>query len=126
MSIFPINKKKPMEGPIYSKTIEFSINLISLYKALLQNKEFLISNQLLRSGTSIGANVHEATAAQSRKDLINKMSIAAKEAKETRYWLIILSKGNMISYDFEELLNEIEVIIKILSRIIITSKTNLS
>lgn len=115
-----------MEGPIYSKTIEFSINLISLYKALLQNKEFLISNQLLRSGTSIGANVHEATAAQSRKDLINKMSIAAKEAKETRYWLIILSKGNMISYDFEELLNEIEVIIKILSRIIITSKTNLS
>jgi four helix bundle protein len=56
----------------------------------------VISNQLLRSGKSIGANVHEATAAQSRKDFINKMSIAAKEAQETRYWLIILSRGKLI------------------------------
>lgn len=79
-----------MEGPIYSKTIKFSVRLIPLYKKLLENHEYIISRQLMRSGTSVGANVQEATAAQSRRDFINKMSIAAKEAKETRYWLIIL------------------------------------
>jgi four helix bundle protein len=115
-----------MEGPIYKKTIKFSISLISLYKLLILNKEYIISRQLLRSGTSIGANVQEATAAQSRKDFINKMSIAAKEAKETRYWLIILSEGQMADYDFQHLLLEIDEIIKILSKIIITSKTNMN
>lgn len=78
-----------MEGPIYRKTIEFSIKLLELYKDLLKNHEYIISRQVIRSGTSIGANVQEATAAQSRRDFINKMSIAAKEAKETRYWLTI-------------------------------------
>lgn len=114
-----------MEGPIYSKTIKFSVRLIPLYKKLLENHEYIISRQLMRSGTSVGANVQEATAAQSRRDFINKMSIAAKEAKETRYWLIILSEGNMIEYDFPQLLGEIDEIIKILSKIIITAKNNL-
>ena len=115
-----------MEGPVYSKTIKFSISLISLYKELLRNQEYVISRQLLRSGTSVGANVQEATSAQSRRDFINKMSIAAKEAKETRYWLIILSEGKVINFDFSILLSEIEEIIKILSKIIITAKNNLN
>ena len=115
-----------MEGPIYKKTIEFSINLISLYKELLRNSEYIISKQLMRSGTSIGANVQEATSAQSRRDFINKISIAAKEAKETRYWLIILSECNVVSYDYSKLLYEIEEIIKILSKIILTAKNNLN
>jgi four helix bundle protein len=114
-----------MEGPIYSKTIRFSVSLIPLYKELLNNHEYIISRQLMRSGTSVGANVQEATAAQSRRDFISKMSIAAKEAKETRYWLIILSKGNLIEYDFTQQLAEIDEIIKILSKIIITAKNNL-
>lgn len=115
-----------MEGPIYNKTIEFSVKLIGFYKELIMNKEYVISKQLLRSGTSIGANVHEAASAQSRKDFINKMTIALKEAKETRYWLIILSKAEIINTDISELLQENESIIKILSRIIITAKHNLT
>jgi four helix bundle protein len=115
-----------MEGPIYRKTIEFSINLLSLYKELERNKEYIISKQLMRAGTSIGANVQEATSAQSRRDFINKMSIAAKEAKEARYWLILLSEGELINFDYSKLLSEIDEIIKILSKIIITAKNNLN
>jgi four helix bundle protein len=114
-----------MEGPIYKKTLEFSIDLLPLYKTLLTHHEYIISRQLLRSGTSIGANVQEATAAQSRRDFINKMSIAAKEAKETRYWLTILSEGKLIEYEFTKLLQDIDEIIRILSKIIITAKNNL-
>jgi four helix bundle protein len=115
-----------MEGPIYNKTIEFSVNLITFFKDLEKNREFILSKQLLRSGTSIGANVHEAASAQSRKDFINKMSIALKEAKETRYWLIILSKSEMVKLDVSDLLNDNEEIIRILSRIIISAKHNLT
>ena len=114
-----------MEGPIYKKTIEFSIELMDLYKELLKDHEYILSRQVIRAGTSIGANVQEATAAQSRRDFINKMSIAAKEAKETRYWLTVLSEGKLIEYNFDSLLTEIDEIIKILSKIIITAKNNL-
>ena len=113
-------------GTYYKKTIEFSINLISLYKELLRNNEYIISKQLMRAGTSIGANAQEATSAQSRRDFISKMSIAAKEAKETRYWLIVLSEGKLINFDYAKLLGDIDEIIKILSNIIITAKNNLN
>ena len=93
---------------------------------MLNNHEFILSKQLIRSATSIGANVQEATSAQSRRDFINKMSIAAKEAKETKYWLILISEGKLIAYDFAHLLSEIDEILKILSKIIITAKNNLS
>jgi four helix bundle protein len=115
-----------MEGPVYRKSIEFAISLISLYKEMLRNQEYIISKQLIRAGTSIGANVQEATSAQSRRDFINKMSIAAKEAKETRYWLIVLSEGKLINFDYSKLLGDIDEIIKILSKIIITAKNNLN
>ena len=115
-----------MEGPIYDKTIEFSVNLISFFKELEKSKEYIISKQLLRSGTIIGANVHEAASAQSRKDFINKMSIALKEAKESRYWLIVLSKSEMTKIDTSDLLQDNEEIIKIISKIIITAKHNLT
>ena len=115
-----------MEGPVYQKTIDFSVRLIGLYKELVQNKEFIISRQLLRSGTSIGANVHEAASAQSRKDFISKMSIALKEARETKYWLIVLSEGKLINFDLTHLLDDIEEIIKIISKIVISSKHNLT
>ncbi len=114
-----------MEGPVYRKSIEFSIQVIGLYKEMIKNQEHIISKQLLKSGTSIGANVHEATSAQSKKDFINKMSIALNEAKETRYWLIILSEGNLVSYNFSGLLGLVDELIKIISKIIITSKNNL-
>ena len=77
---------------IQKKSFQFSLNIISLYKKLKNEREFIISKQLLKSGTSIGANVEEAIAAQSRKDFINKMSIAYKEARETNYWLKLQKK----------------------------------
>ena len=123
---FLINKKNIMKGPVYKKTMEFSILIIGIYRELNQNQEYVISKQLLRSGTSIGANVNEAGSAQSRKDFISKMSIALKEAKETRYWLLLISESKLISKDLSGLLNEAEEIIKIISKIIITSKNNLS
>ena len=71
------------------------MEIIELYQTLCEQKEFVISKQLLKSGTSIGANVEEATAAQSRKDFISKMSIASKEARETNYWLRLLKDSKI-------------------------------
>lgn len=72
---------------IANKTFEFSLMIIKLYLELKKENEFIISKQLLRCGTSVGANVEEAIASQSRKDFISKLSIASKEARETKYWL---------------------------------------
>ena len=79
-----------------------------------------MSSQFVRSGTSIGANIEEAIAAQSRKDFISKMTIANKEARETRYWLRLLDKTQIVKFDFTNLLKEITSIINILTKIIKT------
>lgn len=93
---------------------------------MTEHKEYVISKQLLRSGTSIGANVEEASAAISKKDFILKMSIASKEARETRYWLRLLEKSNCINFEINEYLQEIEQIIRILSAIVKTSQISLN
>ena len=110
------------ENPILEMSFEFSLRIIDLYKKLIDKKEFVISKQLLKSGTSIGANVEEAIAAQSRKDFISKMSIASKEARETRYWLRLLDKSKLIDIDYSEYLNAVEHIINILTKIVKTSQ----
>jgi four helix bundle protein len=86
------------ENIIAVKTFDFSLSIISLYINLKKENEFIISKQLLRSGTSIGANVEEAIAAQSKKDFIHKMAIASKEARETKYWLRLLNNLNLQKY----------------------------
>ena len=73
------------ENVIRQKSCDFALKIIALYRKLLKEKEFILSKQVLRSGTSIGANVEEAQAAQSRADFISKMSISSKEARETCY-----------------------------------------
>jgi four helix bundle protein len=78
------------ENTIQIKSYEFALGIIALYRKLGNSNEFVLSKQLLRSGTSIGANVEEALAGQSRVDFISKMSIASKEARETNYWLRLL------------------------------------
>ncbi len=88
------------ENKIVELSFDFAIAIISLYKQLVEKKEFILSKQLLRSGTSIGANVEEAIAAQSRKDFISKMSIASKEARETRYWLRLLNKNKLVDLNY--------------------------
>ena len=113
------------ESIIEKKSIEFAKKIITLYKDLFAAKEFVISKQLLRSGTSIGANIQEAYFAQSKKDFINKMHIAAKEANETRYWMILLKEFNLPNIVLEQYFKDIDEIIKILAAIIKSSKQNL-
>ncbi len=85
----------------------------------------MISKQLLRSGTSIGANIEEASAAQSKKDFIAKMAIASKEARETKYWLMLLQKGQSVNKNLDRNLSDIEEIVKIMTSIIKTSQDKL-
>jgi four helix bundle protein len=106
------------ENIIVSKTIDFALAIISFCELLEQNRKFVIANQLLKSGTSIGANVHEAQNAESRADFIHKIKIAAKEIEETKYWLVLCEKSP--NYPFEPTLktkiNEIGLIVyKIIS-----------
>lgn len=112
---------------IDERTFNFSLLVIEFYKHLVESeKEFILSKQLLRSGTSIGANVEEAQAAQSKKDFISKMSIASKEARESRYWLRLLNSSNYMNTfaKKESIMKEIENIINITTKIIKTSREN--
>ena len=109
---------------IDERTFEFALLIIETYKYLVAKNEYVLSKQLLRSGTSIGANVQEAQAAQSKKDFISKMTIASKEARETNYWMRLLTKTGYLS-DFgkkEQLCAEVIAIINIITRIVKTSK----
>jgi four helix bundle protein len=106
------------ENIIVSKTITFSIAIIEFCETLEQKRKFVIANQLLKSGTSIGANVHEAQNAESKADFIHKIKIAAKELEETKYWLILCkeSKSYPNNSELEDQIKEIGLIIyKILS-----------
>lgn len=95
---------------ILDKTFEFSLSIIKLYIRLKQENEFIISKQILRSATSIGANVEESIAAQSKKDFISKMAIASKEARETKYWLRLLSQSELTQIDVSDYLKEIDLL----------------
>ena len=109
---------------ILEMSFDFALEIIELTRYLKLNKEFVISNQLLKSGTSIGANVSEAQAAQSTKDFIAKMSIASKEARETEYWIRLLDKSKSIdSYENKsKLFDQIHSIVKLLTSIIKTTQ----
>jgi len=111
-----------LKGPIYQKSHLFSLQVIELYKVLQNQKEVIISKQLLASATSVGANIREASAANSRKDFINKMTIASKEARESHYWLELVKDGNLVNYELDNLINLNKEIIKILNSIILTSQ----
>ena len=118
-------KEKNNRNLIKEKTYKFALEIISLYKKLREQNEYILSKQVVRSGTSIGANTEEATAAQSRKDFISKMSIASKEARETNYWLRLLRDSELCSdLDLSKLIKESEEIIAILTSIVKTSQKN--
>jgi len=106
------------ENIIQQKSFEFSLIIINLYKELIANNEYVISKQILRSSTSIGANIEEALAGESKKDFLHKMSIASKEARETRYWLKLLDKSQIVKNNYSKYLKEIENIINILTKIV--------
>ncbi len=116
-----MNEEK--ENIIAMKSYEFALEIVRLYKYLLEQKEFVLSKQMLRSGTSIGANVHEAVAAESKKDFIHKLGIAVKEARETLYWLCLLLDSDFIQKEqFDVLSSSCNSLIKILNSIILTTK----
>ena len=86
------------DNVVKDKSLEFAVRIVNLYKFLVnEQKEFVMSKQILRSGTSIGANIREAEQAQSRADFINKLNIALKEANETEYWLELLIRTEYIT-----------------------------
>jgi four helix bundle protein len=106
----------------FNITIDFSLAIIAFCETLEQNRKFVIANQLLKSGTSIGANVHEAQNAESRADFIHKIKIAAKEIEETKYWSILCDKAP--NYPFEPTLNsKIDEIGLIVYKILSPSKS---
>ena len=115
---------KESENIIEKKSYDFALEVIQLYKNLVESeREYIMSKQVLRSGTSIGANVREANSGVSKKDFVNKLGIALKEAKETEYWLSLLSDSNYLSKDkFESLIQKCNELIKILRSIILTTK----
>lgn len=104
----------------------FALRIIKLYKYLLDEKrEFIMSKQIYRSGTSIGANIAESRNAQSRADFIYKLSVALKEADETKYWLELLHESETISdRQFESIVNDLQIIIGTLVKIIKKLKEN--
>lgn len=117
-----MNKKS--KNIILEKSFKFSLMIIAIYQQLKKKKEYDIARQLLRSGTSIGANVEESTAAYSRKDFNYKMGIASREARETRYWLRLLKAGNVIEVP-DSYFSEIDEINSILTSIVKTTSESL-
>ena len=113
------------ENLIETKSFEFSLNIIALYKKLIKENEYVISKQILRSGTSIGANIQEASAAFSKKDFLYKMSISSKEARETKYWLQLLDKSELTDIDVSNHLKEIQDMNNILTKIVKTTQERL-
>lgn len=107
---------------ILVKTFDFALNIIELYKKMTEQKEYVLSKQILRSGTSIGANIEEAIAAHSRRDFAAKMILASKEARETRYWLKLLQKSQLVKLELTTQLNDIETIINIITAIVKTTQ----
>jgi four helix bundle protein len=114
------------ESIIEEKSFQFSIRIVKVYKYLQnEQKEFILSKQILRSGTSIGALCREASEAESKKDFIHKLSIALKEANETKYWLELLQATVFLTKAmFNSLMKDCIELIKILTAIIKTSKVN--
>ena len=114
------------ENVLKDKSYAFAVRTVKLYKYLSrEQKEFVLSKQILRSGTSIGSNVEEANSGQSKKDFIAKLSISLKEAKESHYWLRLLHDCVYLNQNmFDSLLNDCNELISLLTIIIKTSRKN--
>lgn len=113
------------ENKIKEKSFEFSLMIIEVYKKMILQKEFIISKQIFRSATSIGANVAESQGGISKREFRNKMSIALKEALETRYWLELLTTSKLVDLKLDKEYDSLENIINLLYKIIKTTTENL-
>ena len=113
-------------GALRDKSYQFAVRIVNMHKFLTEDKrEFIISKQVLRSGTAIGALVMEAVQAQSRADFISKLSIALKEASETSYWLNLLKESQLINQkSYDSMQHDCEELLKMLTASIKTAKKN--
>lgn len=112
------------ENIIRDKSYKFALRIVKLYKHLSDSKrEYVLSKQILRSGTSVGANIEEAIGGQSEKDFLHKISVAYKEARETKYWINLLRDSEYINKDAaESLMDDCDEICRIISKIQTTTK----
>jgi four helix bundle protein len=111
------------ENAVREKAMLFAIRIVNLYKFLCEKNEFVMSKQILRSGTSIGANIAESSRAESDNDFIHKLSISRKEGQETMYWLELLQRTDYISSEqFNSMQADCEELLKLLTSIILSTK----
>jgi four helix bundle protein len=115
--------RNDLENIIVEKSFQFALKVVLYCELLEDKKKYVVSRQLLRSGTSIGANIREAQNAESKADFIHKFKLAAKEADETEYWLLICKHTPAYPFD-EKLLSDVQELLKILSKNVSTSKSN--
>ena len=120
--------KELEDNVTFTKALDFAVRIVNLYKFLRDEKdETVMSKQVLRSGTSIGANISEALAAESKEDFIHKFSISFKEGNETKFWLLLLHRTQFITdKQFESLLTDCQELRKIMGATIRTAKKNRS
>ena len=112
-----------MSGVLEEKSLKFAIRIVNLYKYLIdEKKEFVMSKQVLRSGTSIGANIAEAQYAQSKADFLTKMHISLKEASETKFWLKLLYSTSYTNDSHTSIMNDCDELLKILTSTCKTTK----
>ena len=113
-------------NPVVEKSFAFAVRIVNLYKYLCEEKkEFVLSKQLLRSGTSIGANISESQDAQCPNDFISKLSISLKEARESKYWIdLLIETKYLTSLETNSILSDLDEITKLLVSIIKTTKDN--
>jgi four helix bundle protein len=116
------------ENIVVEKSYAFALRIVKLYKYLVENKhEWVLTKQVLRSGTSIGANVEEAIGAQSRKDFVSKVNIAYKECRETNYWLRLLKDSNYLEVShYKSISEDCRELQRILAAIVLKTKANQS
>jgi len=115
------------DNVLVDKSFKFAIRVVKLYKYLCDSKkEYILSKQLLRSGTSIGANINESQEAQSKADFISKLSISLKEARESKYWIELLKETDYLSEnEANSIIEDLVEILKLLTSIIKSTKQNI-
>lgn len=115
----------PRYNAVQAKSYEFALGVVGLYRALCSRREYVLSRQLVKSGTGVGSNVEEAIAGQSRADFVSKMAIARKEARESQYWLrILLDSGLVTPTEAEPLKAKAKELVRILTSIILSTRKN--
>jgi four helix bundle protein len=108
------------QNVVHEKAFLFALDIIGLYRKYVEEHEYVLSKQVLRCGTSIGANLEEARAAQSRSDFYSKVAIASKEARETSYWLRLFQQSQLVEIDLTGYIEQADELVRLLTSILKT------